>query len=141
VPTDRDTLLDRGVTALSDFAGRGTFTDKEIEKERGVVLESGAWGKAPASASRASSCRSCFTARATPIGCDRPTGDHRARLCRPLRAYYHEWYTPDRMTVVAVGDIDPAKMEGLIRDHFGGLQRPAAPRVTPVFGIPRTRRR
>ena len=28
VPTDRDTLLERGVTALSDFAGRATLTDE-----------------------------------------------------------------------------------------------------------------
>jgi len=39
VPTDRDSLLVRGVTALSDFAGRATLTDREIDKERGVVLE------------------------------------------------------------------------------------------------------
>lgn len=38
VPTDRDSLLDRGVTALSDFAGRATLADPEIDKERGVVL-------------------------------------------------------------------------------------------------------
>src|SRR5439155_7304502 len=39
VPTDRDTLLDRGVMALSDFAGRASMSDVEIDKERGVVLE------------------------------------------------------------------------------------------------------
>src|SRR5262249_42844872 len=39
VPTDRDTLLDRGLNALSDFAGRATLSQTEIDKERGVVLE------------------------------------------------------------------------------------------------------
>jgi zinc protease len=39
VPTDRDTLLDRGLLALSDFAGGATLSDSEFAKERGVVLE------------------------------------------------------------------------------------------------------
>src|SRR5512140_1059749 len=39
VPTDRDTLLDRGVLVMSDYAARATLSDTEIEKERGVVLE------------------------------------------------------------------------------------------------------
>src|SRR5207244_5887471 len=39
VPTDRDTLLDRGLDALSDFAGRAALSDSEVTKERGVVLE------------------------------------------------------------------------------------------------------
>src|SRR5205823_2223931 len=39
VPTDRDTALERGMDALSDFAGRASLSDVEIEKERGVVLE------------------------------------------------------------------------------------------------------
>jgi zinc protease len=39
VPTDRDTLLDRGLDMLSDFAGRATLSQKEIDKERGVVTE------------------------------------------------------------------------------------------------------
>src|SRR5262249_41538625 len=39
VPTDRDSLLVLGLHALSDFAGRATMKDTEIDKERGVVME------------------------------------------------------------------------------------------------------
>src|SRR5436309_7518626 len=39
VPTDRDTLLGRGLDVLSDWAGAATLSDAEIQKERGVVLE------------------------------------------------------------------------------------------------------
>ena len=39
VPTDRAGALDHGLQALSDFAGGMSLEDKEIDKERGVVLE------------------------------------------------------------------------------------------------------
>ncbi len=37
-----------------------------------------------------------------------------------LRAFYTKWYRPDRMAIVAVGDVDPAQMEAMIREEFGG---------------------
>ena len=33
-----------------------------------------------------------------------------------LRAFYDTWYRPDRMAVVAVGDIDPQQIEQTITD-------------------------
>ena len=138
VPTDRDTLLDRGVTALSDFAGRATLTDREIDKERGVVLEEWRLGLGAGERIRRKQLPVVFHgsryADRLPIGL--PEVIEKAPHDR-LRAFYHDWYTPDHMAVIAVGDIDPAKMEALIREHFGDLKRPAQPRPAPVFDIPR----
>src|SRR5690606_35256833 len=39
VPADRDGVLERGLQALSDFAGRITLDPVEIDRERGVVIE------------------------------------------------------------------------------------------------------
>lgn len=138
VPTDRDTLLDRGVTALSDFAGRATLTDKEIDKERGVVLEEWRLGLGAGDRIRRKQLPVVFHgspyADRLPIGL--PEIIEKAPYDR-LRAFYHDWYTPDHMAVIAVGDIDPAKMEALIRQHFGDLKRPTQPRPAPIFDIPR----
>jgi len=138
VPTDRDSLLDRGVTALSDFAGRATLTDREIDKERGVVLEEWRLGLGAGDRIRRKQFPVLFHgsryADRLPIGL--PEVIEKAPHDR-LRAFYRDWYTPDHMAVVAVGDIDPAKMERLIREHFGDLKRPAQTRATPVFDIPR----
>ena len=51
-----------------------------------------------------------------------------------VRDFYEDFYRPDRMAVIAVGDFDPAEMETLIRTHFGGLRSrpPAAREVYPV---------
>ena len=39
VPTDRPNALQRGMDALSDFAGGMTLDPMEVDKERGVVIE------------------------------------------------------------------------------------------------------
>ena len=39
LPTDRPEIVEKGMQALADFAGGMTLDPKEIDKERGVVLE------------------------------------------------------------------------------------------------------
>ncbi len=137
VPTDRDTLLDRGVMALSDFAGRAKFSGTEIDKERGVVLEEWRLGRGAGERIQRKQLPLVFRgsryADRLPIG--KPEIIQKAPYAR-LRAYYHDWYTPERMAVIAVGDIDPARMESLIRRHFGDLQPPAKRVPTPVYEVP-----
>ena len=137
VPTDRDTLMDRGLTVLSDFAGRATLSDKEIDKERGVVLEE--WRRGQGAGERMSRKQipmiyhgSRYADR-LPIGL--PEVIEKAPYER-LRALYHDWYTPDRMAVVAVGDFDADAMEAKLRDHFGSLKVPKGSLPTPVYDIP-----
>src|SRR5205085_12459627 len=98
VPTDRDTLLERGLDAISDFAGRATLTDQEIDKERGVVLEE--WRRGRGAADRM--LRQQFPvlfhgsryADRLPIGL--PEIIEKGPYER-LRAFYGDWYTPDHM--------------------------------------------
>ena len=51
-----------------------------------------------------------------------------------LRDFYRDFYRADRMAVVAVGDFDPARIEALIREHFGSLPTPAARDAAAVSG-------
>ena len=46
-----------------------------------------------------------------------------------FRDYYARWYVPSNMTVIVVGDADPALIADLVRQHFGG--GPTVPRPTP----------
>ena len=137
VPTDRDTLLDRGLMALADFAGRATLTDAEIQKERGVVLEEWRLGRGAQERISRQQYPVIFHgshyADRLPIGL--PKVIEKAPAGR-LRDFYRAWYTPDRMAVVVVGDIDPARMDSLVRVHFGDLKRPDRPLARPRFDIP-----
>ena len=49
-----------------------------------------------------------------------------------LKAFYTKWYRPDRMAVVAVGDMDPVALEALIKKEFGPLAKPASPPPAPI---------
>jgi len=137
VPTDRDTLLDRGLTALADFAGGATFDTAQVRKERGVVIEEWRLGRGAAERMSRKSIPALFHgsryAERLPIGLPEVIrGIPNARI----RDFYDRWYTPDRMAVVAVGDVDPARLDSLIRIHFAGLGRPAAPTRSQPYPIP-----
>ena len=43
-----------------------------------------------------------------------------------LKQFYSDWYRPDLMAVVAVGDFDKAAVEKMVNSHFASI--PAATR-------------
>src|SRR5262249_19572661 len=103
VPTDRDTLLDRGLTALADFAGAATFDTAQVRKERGVVVEEWRLGRGASERLFRKTVPVIYHgsryAMRDPIGLPAvirgtPTGR--------IRDFYDRWYTPDRMAVIAV---------------------------------------
>ena len=53
-----------------------------------------------------------------------------------LKRFYHDWYRPDLMAVVVVGEVDPKQIEGLVRQHFGHLTNPPNERKREVYPVP-----
>jgi len=136
VPTDRAGALDHGLQALADFAGGMSLTDKEIDKERGVVLEEwrqrlGVSSRLQGVTDRAVYGASKYAER-LPIGL--PETIQKAPYER-VRDFYRENYTPDRIGVVVVGDLDMATAEKLVRQYFGVIpKRKSAKR--PIYPVP-----
>jgi zinc protease len=137
VPTDDSELLKTGVTILSEWAARISFEGEEIDKERGVVIEEWRLG-------RGARAR-IFDQQAPVIFHDSryaerlPIGERAILESAPhdtLRRFYRDWYRPDLMAVVAVGDFDPALVEGLIRSSFGGIAPATDPRPRVAFPVP-----
>ena len=130
LPTDNPEVIAKGLTALADDAGGLTLSREEIDKERPVVIEEWRLGLGAGSRIRDKQFPILFYqsryAQRLPIG--KPDIIRNAPPER-LRAFYDTWYRPDHMAVVAVGDIDPAKMEQDIRTMFAPLtaRGPAAP--------------
>src|SRR5262249_54388244 len=48
--------------------------------------------------------------------------------------FWNDWYQPERMVIVAVGDLDPALVERLIVSQFSSLVARAPARPDPVIG-------
>jgi len=126
VPTDRDGIVERGLEALSDFAGGISLEAAEIDRERGVVIEEWRARQGAATRMQAAQMEALFGesryADRLPIGLPEVLKTFPAER---LRDFYRDFYRADRMAVIAVGDFDPAAMEALVRRHFSAL--PAAP--------------
>jgi zinc protease len=137
LPTDRDGIVQKGIQALSDFAGGLSLDSKEIDKERGVVIEEWRGGLGAASRLRDQQIPVLYYhskyAERLPIG--KPEV---LRTFTPdrLRAFYTKWYRPDRMAVIAVGDVDAAQIESMIRTEFAALQRPSTPPPNRIYDVP-----
>jgi zinc protease len=129
LPSDKPDVVEKGFTAFEDFAGGLTLDPKEIDKERGVVIEEWRGGLGAGSRIRDKEIPVLFWhsryADRLPIG--KPDILRTFPPAR-LRAFYDTFYRPDRMAVVAVGDMDPQKLEDMIKTAFSGLKpRAAAP--------------
>jgi zinc protease len=53
-----------------------------------------------------------------------------------LKKFYTDWYRPDLMAVVVVGDFDRAAVEGMVKSHFSAIPAATSPKPRPVFDLP-----
>lgn len=53
-----------------------------------------------------------------------------------LTQFYKDWYRPDLMAVVAVGDFDAKAIEAQIKARFGAIPAASNPRPKPAFEVP-----
>jgi zinc protease len=124
VPTDRQGVLQRGIEALGDFAGGITLDPKEVDKERGVVLEEWRGNLGAGTRMQEPQIRAMFGAskyaNRLPIGTPESI---KAFPYKRLRDFYEENYRPDRMAVIVVGDIKTPDVEKLIENSFGSILR------------------
>ncbi len=137
VPTDTPGPLRTAVQILEDWAHGMSFDPKEIDKERGVVIEEWRLGQGAGARMRDKQFPILFRgsryATRLPIG-DRETLERFPHAA--LTRFYHDWYRPDLMAVVAVGDFDAAEVEALVKQHFVGLPNPAKERPRSVYDVP-----
>ena len=137
LPTDRPEIVEKGMQALADFAGGMALDPKEIEKERGVVLEEWRGGLGAGSRLRDQQIPVLFFkskyAERLPIGKPEIL---KAFPPAELQAFYKKWYRPDRMAVVAVGDMEAAALEALIKREFSPLAKPATPPPDRTYPVP-----
>lgn len=119
--TERDTLA-KGLSFFKDVAGGLLLRPEDIEEERGVIFEELRTGKGPAQRMRdqwlTRLAPGSLLGERLPIG----TEETLAAVGRDdFVAYYGKWYVPSNMTVMVVGDIDPAIAEQEVQEVFGDL--------------------
>lgn len=137
VPTDKEGLVEKGLLALGDFAARSSFDAAEIEKERGVVVEEWRLGQGADQRLRDVQFPVLFHgsryAERLPIG---KVEVLRSAPPERLRAFLRDFYRPDRMAIVAVGDVDPVQTEALVRRMFADIPPATDTRPLPEYDVP-----
>jgi zinc protease len=137
IPTDKPELMDRAMLVLEDWAHGVSFDQTEIDKERGVVMEE--WRSGRGAGARMQDkilpimLKGSRYADRMPIG--KPEIIQGGKAER-LKKFYADWYRPDLMAVVAVGDFDKAEVERLIKTHFASIPPATAPRLRPAYEVP-----
>src|SRR6185295_5417386 len=118
------------------------FDTAEVRKERGVVVEEWRLGRGAGARIRDRQFPVLFAgsryAERLPIGDPEVI---RTAPVEAIRRFYHDWYRPDLMSVVAVGDFDPRRVEAMIRERFGRIPARAEARTRASPSSPTARRR
>src|SRR4051794_33590762 len=137
VPTDVTGVLDRALLILEDWAQAATFDQSAIDRQRGIVLSE--WrmhlraGERTQEQVRKAYLNGSRYAQRPPIG-DPTVIEHATR--EALTRFYRDWYRPDLMAVIVVGDVNRDATVAMIKDHFSALKSPVGERPRPAFDVP-----
>jgi zinc protease len=132
-----DEILAKGFQILEEWAHNVAFKEEDIDKERGVVIEEWRLGRGAGARMRDAQFPVLFDnsryAERLPIGSKEILEN---ASYETIRQFYHEWYRPNLMAVIAVGDFAPERIRSLITEHFGKLENPGKGRERKLYPVP-----
>lgn len=139
VPVTSENVIDSTLLILHDWSHYLLLTDKEIDKERGVIHEEWRNRRSGMAAQRlteevmpiiykGSKYEDCM-----PIG-SMDIVDHFPY--KDLRDYYNKWYRPDLQAIIVVGDIDVDRMKQRIVSMFDSIPMPPNPAKRIYYPVP-----
>ncbi|MFW5658124.1 MAG: M16 family metallopeptidase [Bacteroidota bacterium] len=137
LPTDSLEILKNGMQVMEDWAHNMTLDPEEIDKERGVIIEEWRIGQGAFERMRKKIIPVIFSnsryAERLPIGKKEIIESAPYEV---LTRFYRDWYRPDLMAFIAVGDIDIEQMEDWIKNHFSNLVIPSDAPVREEYDVP-----
>jgi zinc protease len=129
--------MSKAFQILEDWAHGLAFDSAEIERERGVTIEE--WRQGRGAGARIRDRQLPVILHGSRYAERLPIGKREVLEQFPheaLRRFYRDWYRPDLMAVIAVGDFEADSIVALIRAHFAGVAAPEVPRPRPAFAVP-----
>jgi zinc protease len=134
VPTDNEEAVVKGVQILSEWAHLVRFSDDEVNRERGIIVEE--WRERSGARMRILEKHYPVLFNNSRYAERLPIGKLRVIQNAPTKKlldFYRKWYRPDHMAVIAVGDFRGKMMEDIIKTSFspipGDMRKPARPRI------------
>lgn len=136
LPDTKPETLREGLGVFREYAEDITFSETEVDLERGVVLSEMSTRNLPEM--RSHLAYQAFALPQARINERSPIGvEEQIRRFTPFqfRAFYDAWYRPERMILTLVGEVDPAAAEEIIQTIFGPLTARAPARPEPSFTL------
>ncbi len=137
IPLDNPGNLEKGLEILEEWAFHMTLDDRDIEEERGVILEERRTGLGASrrmmDAAYPDIMFNSLYAERLPIGTEESI---KTSTPDAIRRFYRDWYRPELMAVVAVGDFDGTRVEEMIRSRFDKYRNPPIPRERTEAEVP-----
>lgn len=136
VPTTIPGLVDTCLLILHDWSSFIALEEKEIDNERGVILEE---------LRTREDANERIMKTILPIMY--PNSPYANRLpgglpevvanfeYQTLRDYYHKWYRPDLQGIIIVGDVDVDAIEARIKEMYADIPTPVDPAKRTLFEI------
>lgn len=136
LPANNPELLKNGLQVMRDWAHDATLDTKEIDAERGVVLEEKRLGRGAQERMRNQYlpvilAGSRYASR-LPIGTENVITTFRPET---IRRFYHDWYRPNLQALIVVGDIDPAQITQMVKALFSDLKNPVNERPRNIYSV------
>ena len=128
IPTDDEKILNQSFQILEDWAHNVTLNHEEIDNERGIVIEEWRTGRGANQRMRDKTfpvlLKDSRYAERLPIGTLENLENFKYES---LERFYKDWYRPDLMAVIAVGDFDKKEIEKMIKEKFSKIAKPVNP--------------
>lgn len=130
IPVTREGILDTCLLVMHDYSHFVLNDPKEIDAERGVILEekrtrnSAAWRMFEKSAIYMYG--DCKYAHCNVIGSEDNLKNFKPES---LKNFYESWYQPDNQAIIVVGDINVEQVYNKISKLFADVPAPAKPTV------------
>ena len=137
MPVERESVVDSCLMILADYSHYVINDPKEIDAERGVIIEERRTRRNAQWRTMERSLPYYFgedsqLAICTLIG----TQEHlETFLPESLVEFYHTWYHPGNQAVIVVGDVDVARTEAKIKEIFGAIPAKENPLPKPIQSI------
>ena len=136
VPTNLPGLVDTCLLILHDWSSFIALEEKEIDSERGVILEELRTREDASERIMKEILPVMYPnspyANRLPGGLPEVVANFKYQT---LRDYYHKWYRPDLQGLIIVGDIDVDAIEKRIKEMFADIKTPINPTPRPQFMI------
>lgn len=122
IRSDDEDIFENAFLICSDWAENISFSPDEIEKEKGVILEE--WRLGRNAAQRIHDKQAPIIYQGSRYAERNVIGDYEIisnTTREKLIEYYSEWYRPDLMALIVVGDFNTHEAVKFIEKYFAGI--------------------